>query len=148
MSNIAERLVSQGGAALFADYGYAVPRTGDSLQAVKSHQYHPVLEEIGTADVTAHVDFSSLMTAAQSARACAWGVVEQSEFLDRLGIHQRAEALVRGKDDATKRDILSGVRRLTATEQMGRLFKVISICGTADLHPAGFGKAECHGSGD
>ena len=145
MTEIAERLVAEGGAALFVDYGYGTPGFGDTLQAVKDHQYHPVLSDIGTADVTAHVNFQALMSAANSAGAAAWGTVNQGAFLGRLGIHQRAQALVHGKDDQTKKDVMSGVDRLTGDAKMGRLFKVISISGTADLHPAGFEKAEIYG---
>ncbi len=145
MTEIADRLVAKGGAALFVDYGYGAPALGDTLQAVKNHQYHPVLSDIGTADVTAHVNFEALMSAATSAGAAAWGTVDQGVFLGRLGIHQRAQALVHGKDDKTKQDVMSGVDRLTGDAKMGRLFKVISISGTANLHPAGFEKADFYG---
>ena len=145
IAEIAERLVAQGGAALFVDYGYDAPGFGDTLQAVKNHRHHPVLSEIGLADVTAHVNFAALMKSAQSAGAFAWGAVDQGVFLERLGIHQRAHALMGAKDDKTKQMIKSGVDRLTGDAKMGRLFKVISICGAASLHPAGFGKAEFYG---
>ena len=145
IAEIAERLVAQGGAALFVDYGYEAPGSGDTLQAVKNHRYHPVLSEIGLADVTAHVNFAALMGAGVSVGASAWGAVDQGTFLERLGIHQRAQALIRGKDEKATQDILSGVDRLVSRAKMGRLFKVISICGTADLHPAGFEKADYYG---
>ncbi len=46
---------------LFIDYGTAKePWTGNSLQAMKSHQYCDVLSYIGKADITHHVDFLSL----------------------------------------------------------------------------------------
>jgi NADH dehydrogenase [ubiquinone] 1 alpha subcomplex assembly factor 7 len=57
-SELARRIRSNAGAALIIDYGYAGPAVGDTLQAVRAHDYAPVLESPGAADLTAHVDFT------------------------------------------------------------------------------------------
>ncbi|HRQ61252.1 MAG TPA: SAM-dependent methyltransferase [Alphaproteobacteria bacterium] len=49
-----------GGAALFLDYGYDRTAYGDSMQALKRHQFTSPLSEPGGADLTAHVDFAAL----------------------------------------------------------------------------------------
>src|SRR5215470_2219640 len=56
-ADLARRLSADGGAALFIDYGHPESAWGDTLQAVRQHRYHPVLEAPGSADITAHVDF-------------------------------------------------------------------------------------------
>ena len=70
----------------------------DSLQAVRGHQYHPVLSEPGTADVSCSVDFRSLRRAAlalavpEAASGSATkpvavhGPLTQGELLMGLGI--------------------------------------------------------------
>ena len=66
VQEIATRLRKRGGAALIIDYGE--DRTyADSLQAVRQHQFFPVLEGVGTADVSTSVDFRSLRRAALAA---------------------------------------------------------------------------------
>jgi len=57
---LGSRIVAQGGAALIIDYGYTKGSRGDTLQAVRSHHYHEVLDDPGSADLTAHVDFAAL----------------------------------------------------------------------------------------
>ena len=68
MHAIAERLAREGGAALVIDYGYEGPAFGDTLQAVRRHEYADPLAAPGEADLTAHVDFAALATAAQRGR--------------------------------------------------------------------------------
>ena len=128
---VARRLLAHGGAALFIDYGPAASAAGDSVQAVRRHAFHPVLEAPGEADLTAHVDF-----AAARARAERWGVracgpVPQGPWLRRLGILTRAERLLAQADPAQARSLVRGVRRLIDDAEMGHLFKVLGLA-----HPA------------
>src|SRR5690606_31913313 len=60
MDEICHRLARHGGAAILIDYGYLEPCCGDTLQAMRRHGYADILDEPGTAVVTAHVDFSAL----------------------------------------------------------------------------------------
>ena len=93
MYEVAGRLATQGGAALFIDYGHALPRFGSSLQAVREHRKVDVFAAPGEADLTAHVDFSALAPIALS-RGVRWlGTVEQGRWLRALGIEARADAL-------------------------------------------------------
>ena len=67
MSNLAARIAETGGAALIIDYGSERPGHGDTFQAVRAHQYTDPLTAPGEADLTAHVDFSSLAKTAADA---------------------------------------------------------------------------------
>ena len=60
VSNIAERIVADGGALLVADYGHGGEK-GDTLRAFKGHAQQDPLKEPGDADLTADVDFSYLI---------------------------------------------------------------------------------------
>ena len=90
---LAHRLVDHGGAALVIDYGHTQTAIGDTLQAVKGHRYHGVLDVPGEADLTAHVDFEAVATAAREMGAKAFGPVPQGVWLTRLGITVRAAQL-------------------------------------------------------
>ena len=133
MAEIAARVVADGGAALFFDYGHPAHAIGETLQAVKSHDYADVLKKPGAQDITAHVDFEQLAEAARSAGAEVLGPVPQGAFLERLGMRQRADMLMMNATPEQIEEIDAAYQRLTAAEQMGSLFKVMAVV------PPGFG---------
>lgn len=135
---LAHRIAANGGAALIIDYGHAASAPGDTLQAMRAHTYCDVLADPGCADLTAHVDFAQLAGAARAAGARVYGSVAQGVFLNRLGIQQRAEILLRNADAAQAEQIRTAVARLTAPDQMGSLFKVMAMCHPLLTAPAGF----------
>ncbi|WP_197426823.1 SAM-dependent methyltransferase, partial [Caulobacter sp. CCH9-E1] len=59
-SDIAHRLVTDGGGALLIDYGRAQPESGDTLQAIQNHQKVDPLKTAGLADLTVWADFPSV----------------------------------------------------------------------------------------
>jgi NADH dehydrogenase [ubiquinone] 1 alpha subcomplex assembly factor 7 len=135
---IARRVVSFGGLALVVDYASEQGPLGDTLQAVRRHGRHQVLDDPGSADLSARVDFPTLMRVAREAGASAFGPVNQGDFLLALGIEARAEALAKNATAAQQGDIAAAVHRLVDAGAMGALFKVIAI-GPADAPaPAGF----------
>ena len=138
MRTVAARLARDGGAALFIDYGTTTSRPGDSLQAVRGHQYRDALDTPGEMDLTAHVDFAALADAARSAGAIVHGPVPQSLFLDALGAFTRAQVLKHGATPAQSREIDLAVHRLTAPDQMGSLFKAMALTDPSMPPPAGF----------
>jgi len=137
MYEIAGRLEDQGGAALIIDYGYAEPRLGSSLQAVRDHRKVDVFAAPGDADLTAHVDFSALAPIAQSRGARWLGTVEQGNWLCALGIDARADTLAAAAP-ARANAIYAARDRLIAEGQMGALFKVMGLAGPTWPEGAGF----------
>ena len=135
---LAERVAADGGAALIVDYGYEQPGIGDSLQAVKQHRRHGVLDDPGTADLTAHVDFSSLSAAARKADAQVFGPVHQGDFLRALGIDARASRLRQSASAEQAAEIDAALRRLTGAHGMGALFKAMAFAHPALGVPPGF----------
>ncbi len=134
---VARRLVDRGGVALFIDYGHSKSAAGDTLQAVRAHQFASVLENPGEQDLTAHVDFEAITRAANDAGARVTATVLQGEWLVRLGIEARAEALS-GANPERRNEIEAALHRLIAPEEMGTLFKAIAIHSPDWSSPAGF----------
>jgi SAM-dependent MidA family methyltransferase len=135
-AEIGSRLARFGGAALIIDYGSERTGYGDTLQAVRAHQYDPPLANPGEADITAHVDFPALVRAATAAGAEARPIMRQGEFLLRLGLIQRAEVLGRGKDAKTRDAIAAAMDRLAGKKGMGDLFKVLALASPGVKLPA------------
>ena len=124
---LGDRLARDGGGALLVDYGSAEPNGKPSLQAVRRHRRHEVLEEPGAADLTAHVDFAALIEAATSAGARAHGPVSQGAFLKALGIETRAAALAGKAEPAQRLAIRAALDRLTSQAGMGEHFKALAL---------------------
>jgi NADH dehydrogenase [ubiquinone] 1 alpha subcomplex assembly factor 7 len=134
---IATCVAVKGGAALFIDYGHERSGPGDTLQAVRGHGYAPVLANPGDQDLTAHVDFEAVTAAALEAGAAVTPLVTQGEWLIRLGIEARAQALSRANPERSE-VVQAALARLTSRDQMGRLFKVLAIHSPEWPTPAGF----------
>jgi len=135
--DLAARLVSNGGVALFIDYGHARSGRGDTLQAVRGHRFSSVLADPGEQDLTSHVDFEAVQRAARDAGAAVTPVVTQGRWLQQLGIEARAQSL-QGSNPERAGDIEAALHRLTAADQMGALFKVAAVHSPEWSVPAGF----------
>jgi NADH dehydrogenase [ubiquinone] 1 alpha subcomplex assembly factor 7 len=134
---IATCIAARGGVALMIDYGHQRSAPGDTLQAVHAHRFASVLDRPGEQDLTAHVDFEAVVRSACEAGAVATPVVTQGDWLNRVGIEARAQALSRANPDRAH-EIEGALGRLTSATGMGSLFKVVAIHSPDWLPPGGF----------
>ncbi|MGE3832856.1 MAG: class I SAM-dependent methyltransferase [Parvibaculaceae bacterium] len=128
---IALRLSKAPGNALVIDYGHAASGRGDTLQAVRKHEFTGLLDAAGEADITAHVDFEALGSAFRQEGARVHGPITQGEFLKSLGVELRASRL---GDEARL-----AAERLADEGQMGNLFKVMAVTSPGLPAPYPFG---------
>lgn len=135
---ISEHIAKNDGAALIIDYGYTEGSKGNTLQAVRYHAYHPVLNNVGDADLTAHVDFLALIQAAQSESVNVHGVVPQGAFLMRLGAGERTTTLCKISNHEQQQSLISGLNRIASPTEMGELFKVMAITSKKITKAEGF----------
>ncbi len=148
-AEIGARIAAQGGAALIIDYGHVETSFGETVQALRKHVAVDPFTDAGECDITAHVDFASLKRAAEASGAAAYGPITQEQFLTRLGIVQRADALRANASPAQAKSVSEELRRLTSTEEevgasgdmvpgMGALFKALAIQPVGAPAPPGF----------
>ncbi len=144
MAALAGRIAGQGGALLAIDYGFEAPARGETLQAVRRHRFADPLRDPGEADLTAHVNFSSLAEAARRAGAGVHGPVPQGEWLARLGIYERAAKLRQKADARQNAAIDAALLRLAGDGphppgvSMARLFKALAVTAPGLAVPPGF----------
>lgn len=134
---VAELVAAASGAALLIDYGRDRPGPGDTLQALSRHRKVDPLTDPGAADVTQWADFPAVLEAALHAGADVTGCLSQGEFLRRLGIGARADALSAARPEAAP-VIARQLARLTAPDQMGQLFKACAVFAPRSLTVPGF----------
>jgi NADH dehydrogenase [ubiquinone] 1 alpha subcomplex assembly factor 7 len=140
MFEIGTRLVKQGGAALFIDYGHGVTQFGDTLQALRAHRYVDPLVAPGECDLTAHVDFAAMARSASAAGAAVYGPIDQGDFLRAIGIDLRTKALAeRATLDHAEEFERARARLVGKGEgEMGSLFKAMAIADRRLRPPPGF----------
>lgn len=137
-ADIAKLLSEHGGLALIIDYGHVTSGLGDTLQAVRRHQYWPPLSSPGRADITAHVDFEALTRIAIDHGAAPYGPLPQGQFLENLGLTIRVEMLCKDKTPEEAATIQSGAHRIAAPNEMGEIFKVLCLSAPNLPIPPGF----------
>ncbi len=135
IENLAARLCEDTGAALIVDYGHAKSAFGDTFQAVKNHAYTDPLLEPGLADLTSHIDFGVLARAASDAGAQVKPLMDQGDFLIKLGLLERAGQLGSDKSQAVQDRLTSEAERLALPDQMGRLFKIFAFAAAGVTLP-------------
>lgn len=126
MQHIADRLEDDGGLALVVDYGHDGTKT-DTFRGFRNHQLHDPLEEPGSADLTADVDFSYLRENIKD-KLVAFGPVYQCHFLKQLQIEVRLQILQKKcKSEEQRRALKSGFDMLMDKDKMGECYKVMSF---------------------
>ena len=125
--------VLERGAALFVDYGfpakeyYHPQRKDGTLMCHYRHRAHsdPFFFP-GLQDITSHVDFSAIATAAREGGLDLAGYTSQAQFLVNCGI---TEVVARTPSENAARylPLASQANRLTSPTEMGELFKVIAF---------------------
>lgn len=127
-AELTERIEACGGAALIIDYGFVQSAAGDTLQAMKAHEYCSILDSPGEVDITAHVDFAKLN---------ASPTMSQGHFLKAMGIEMRTEKLAAKLSGEAQTSFITATRRLIAEAEMGELFKVMCVVqkGATQLYP-------------
>ncbi|MDU9003123.1 class I SAM-dependent methyltransferase [Sedimentitalea todarodis] len=133
---LSQRIARHGGAALIVDYG-DWRSLGDTLQALRAHQTADILSTPGEADLTAHVDFETLATAATAAGCAHSRLTTQGVFLERLGITTRAQTLARSLSGNAQENLVTAHRRLTHPTEMGNLFKTLGLYPATAAPPPG-----------
>ena len=137
VADLAARAVSDGGASLIVDYARDREEPFGTLQAVRSHRRVDPLDEPGSADLSSRVDFQQLAATARTGGACVHGPRKQGEFLETIGIRQRARRLA-AMQPAASAGIKTALHRLVHPEGMGSRFHAMSVASPNGPDPAGF----------
>jgi SAM-dependent MidA family methyltransferase len=129
IATLADRLVR--GAAFFIDYGfpeaeyYHLQRTGGTLMCHRAHQADAdPLVDVGSKDITAHVDFTGIALAGQGAGLEVLGYTTQAHFLLNCGVMD----LLATADLPAR----AHAQKLLTEHEMGELFKVIGFAKGCD----------------
>ena len=143
--------VVERGALLLIDYGYPQreyyhpQRDRGTLMCHYRHRHHEdPLWLPGLNDITAHVDFTAVASAAHDSGLELLGYTSQARFLLNCGVTERLGKLL-DQGDRVYLTASRAVTKLISPEEMGERFKVIAL-GRGLEHPlTGFREGDrCH----
>jgi SAM-dependent MidA family methyltransferase len=136
---LADRL--QAGAAFLLDYGFAEGEyyhPQRSMGTVMCHRAHQSdgdpLADVGQKDITAHVNFTGVVLAAQDAGLEVLGYTTQAHFLMNCGLVEAMQTAPLSERVAAQRLILE--------HEMGELFKVIGLTKGPHWDALGFSRGD------
>ena len=124
LQKITKRILKLGGCILLIDYGYLKPHNENTLQSVFKHKKNKLLDNLGKADVTSHINFELLKEFFKKNNLKTKKIVTQQEFLKSNGIIERAEILAKKMKFRDQSDLYLRLKRLLHPKLMGNLFKV------------------------
>lgn len=120
------------GVVLLIDYGYPrseyyhPQRSAGTLQCFYQHQVSDaIFNNIGSQDITAHVDFTAVAEAAVYADFDVLGFTNQAHFLLNNDLLQLAEQ--EATDEVGRFNRNQQIKQLTLPSEMGEKFKVIAL---------------------
>ncbi len=125
LDRITKKITKQKGGLLLIDYGYISAENKDTLQSVFKHKKNDLLENLGKADITSLVNFKLLKEYFIRNKLKVKNIQTQKNFLEKMGIFQRAEILSKKMSFKDKSDLYFRLKRLVDAKLMGDLFKVI-----------------------
>lgn len=122
------------GQLLFIDYGYLrhefyhPQRHMGTLVSHTSHQGHfDVLDKPGEQDITAFVDFSAVMDAAEACGLKTLDYQTQGIFLVNNGIDEVIQSALSSPSDQKSMTLMHEMKQLVLPDEMGEKFKAITL---------------------
>ena len=125
LKKITKKISMLNGCILLIDYGYSKPNNQNTLQSVIQHKKNKLFNNLGRADITAHVNFALLNEFFLKNNLKTKNLISQKEFLENMGLVERANILAKKMRFTEKTDLYLRIQRLLSPKLMGELFKVI-----------------------
>ena len=138
LKKISQKIIKLQGCILMIDYGYLKPNNQNTLQSVMKHKKNELLNNLGRADVTAHVNFTLLNEFFSKNGLKIKKIISQKDFLKAMGILERAKIIAKNMKFTEQSDLYLRIQRLLSPRFMGDLFKVILAYNFNNNNFAGF----------
>jgi len=125
LNKIAKKINLLNGCILTFDYGYTAKINQNTLQSVRNHKYANPLENIGSTDISSHVNFKLVAEILENNHLNVKKIITQNEFLQKMGINNRANIISKDISFKEKAKLFYQLKKLVDIEHMGGLFKVL-----------------------
>ena len=138
LETITKKINRFDGGLLIFDYGYKNKKKQNTLQSVKKHRKINILFEPGHSDITSHINFKLFSEILKKNNLNVTKITNQSEFLKKLGILERADILSKKMTFKEKANMFYRLKRLLNSDEMGDIFKVLFAQTKGERFSLGF----------
>ena len=138
LERITNIIANQGGCILMIDYGYLKSHNQSTIQSVFKHKKNYILNNLGKADITSHVNFELLKEFFVKNNLKIKKVITQKQFLENMGIMKRAEIIAKKMKFIDQSNLYIRLKRLLSPRSMGNLFKVVLAYNSKTNNFCGF----------
>jgi SAM-dependent MidA family methyltransferase len=124
-----------GGSILLIDYGYVDHSARDfisTLQATHNMALSPIFYNLGNNLLSAQLNFSNIKETSELQGGRVHGPITQREFLLNMKLEDKKAQLLEQLPEQQHPELLTEFERLTSPEQLGHLFKAMSICNLSN----------------
>ena len=122
---ISKKINKFNGGLLAFDYGYKIKKNKNTLQSIRKHRRVNLDFKPGHSDITSHINFKLFHKILRKNNLDVKKIINQSEFLKKIGILERANILSKKMTFKEKANMFYRLKRLLNSNEMGDLFKVI-----------------------
>ena len=124
LDKIIKKILQVKGCLLMVDYGYLKSNNQNTLQSVMKHKKNYLINNLGKADITSHVNFKLLSEFFAKNNLKIEKIITQQKFLRNMGIIERAEIIGKKMKFRDQSNMYLRLKRLLSPNLMGELFKV------------------------
>jgi NADH dehydrogenase [ubiquinone] 1 alpha subcomplex assembly factor 7 len=124
LKKIIKKITKVRGCLLMIDYGYLKSNNQNTLQSVMNNKKNNLLNNLGKADITSHVNFELLMEFFVKNNLKIKKIISQQKFLKNMGVMERAEIIGKKMKFRDQTNMFLKLKRLLSPRLMGELFKV------------------------
>ncbi len=122
---ISDKIKKFNGSLLMIDYGYIFNRKKSTLVSIAKHKHKEIFFEPGNADISSHINFALFSDILKKNNLDVNKVITQTEFLQKMGIIERANILSKKMPFKSKANMYYRLKKLLSANEMGNLFKVL-----------------------
>ena len=123
--SITKKIKKFNGSLLAFDYGYIANGGKNTLKAISKHKLRKITHKPGDSDISSHINFKLFFNILKKNNLDVQKIVTQSEFLQKMGIVERANILAKKMTFGSKANMYFRLKKLLNSNEMGSIFKVL-----------------------
>ena len=123
--SISKKIKKLNGSILTFDYGYTSRKNKSTLKAIAKHKFKKITSDPGNSDISSHINFKLFSDILKKNGLYVEKIISQSEFLQKMGIFERANNLSKNMTFKLKANMYFRLKKLMSSNEMGNIFKVL-----------------------
>ena len=127
INSISKIIKKNNGIFLMFDYGYSSVLGKNTIKAIRKHKTVDLLKDYTDCDITFDINFNILKNIFKKNNIQNIGIVSQNFFLQKLGIMERADQIIKKQDALSSRNLILSINKLINPKEMGNAFHALAF---------------------